>query len=541
MVPSTKLGSSARSRLGSGLQHVRSRVTREWRRGTLLAGGLTALTIILIWFWPELPVHAVDPSSSQTLDMLSGQAQSLAAVFALVLTVSLIVAQLASRHSPRVLSDYFDQLTIFYLVGFIFAVLVPLWALNQPNPILIRLTATCTAATLYWLIPYFLRFRDRVDPEHELARLADRIISLLNKPLPPRGSPVRDKMLETAISTQAKIADYLASSFGFKEYATFEVCVDEMARIVMHTFTAHDSAEDNRGCPLCKAVRYQILNQLRDTALRTIDDPWTPNVIVAAINSVHSKTEAERLKNKGEDLLEALAAIGMFAVERRLDVIAKDVALGMGALGRYTKTQSSREEWPVVPSAAVGHLGELGKSSTIRHLESTPRQVVTQIESLGKDSVPREAVTQLYIIGKAAIEERMQYIVRAAATSIEGIVRSNGRDAAAIEGVRFLAKLGQVAILEERPDDAGVAVLCLLDIGTKVSWASDYIRQEVVKGLVVIRDQAAGSKQSMTTVGARAIPEFLDKAHRGVQGVDLRLVDSFAEAARAVIPVRNPH
>lgn len=540
MVPSTKPSSSARSWLGSGLQHVRSRVTREWRRGTLLAGGLTALTIILIWFWPELPVHAVDPSSSQTLDMLSGQAQSLAAVFALVLTVSLIVAQLASRHSPRVLSDYFDQLTIFYLVGFIFAVLVPLWALNQPNPILIRLTATCTAATLYWLIPYFLRFRDRVDPEHELARLADRIISLLNKPLPPRGSPVRDKMLETAISTQAKIADYLASSFGFKEYATFEVCVDEMARIVMHTFTTHDSAEDNSGCPLCKTVRNRILDQLRDTALRTIDDPWTPNVIVAAIKSVHSKTEAERLKNRGEDLLGALAAIGMFAVERRLDVIAKDVALGMGALGTYIKTPSSREEWPVVPSAAVGHLGELGKSSTIRHLESTPLQVVVQIESLGKNSVPMEAVTQLYIIGKTAIEERMQDIARAAATSIEGIVRSSG-SGAAIEGVRFLAKLGQVAILEGRPDDAGVAVLCLLDIGTKVSWASDYIRQEVVKGLVVIRDQAAGSKQSMTTVGARAIPEFLDKVNRGVQGVDLRLVDSFAEAARAVIPVRNPH
>ncbi len=389
-----------------------------------------------------------------------------------------------------------------------------------------------------------MRFRDRVDPEHELARLADRIISLLNKPL-PSGSLARYKMLETAISTQeAKISDYLASSFGFKEYATFEVCVDEMARIVKHTFAAHDSAEDNSLCNLCKTVRNQILEQLRDTALRTIDDPWTPNVIVAAIESVHSKTEAERLKSRGgEDLLEALAAIGMFAAERRLDVTARDVALGMGALGThilrtYMETPSAGQDWLMVPYEAVDRLGELGKASTIRHLEWTPLQVDSQISSLGKtvETVASRAVSQIEIIGKAAIEAGMPDVVRAAATSIAGIVESTGREAA-IKGVRAGATLGRVAIHEGRPDDAGVAVRCLFDIGTRDPGAPDYIRQEVVKGLVVIHDQAAGTKQLMTTAGARAIPESLEESYRGVKGVDLRLVESFAEAARAAIPV----
>ena len=528
---STRPGALARSGLPNGLQYIHSRFVRESRRGTLLAAVLSALTIILIWYWPKLPVHPLNSGSSQSLYMLSAEAQSLAAVFGLVLTISLVVAQLASRHSPRVLGDYFDRLTITYLIGLLLAVLLPLWALSQPDAILVRLAATSTATSLYWLIPYFLRFRNRVDPEHELVRLADVIIGLLDKSFSPRGDPARQTQFAVAMATQDRMTEYLTTSFGLKEYATFGTCVRQMARIVAHTFAAHaPDGISSAGHPLCDLVRKGILAQLGDAAIRTIDDPWAPNEIVGAMNSISRQTADERVAVWGR-LLDTLAAIGRLAVERGLDDMAKEVVSGVDAIGQKGR---SDPRWGLV-GRALYYLRDLGESAAGRRLLTTALRAVLQINDLAKasDDASLVAVRCLGRIGAAAIKSHMAAVTRNSASSLETIARHapgphDWQPTAtenAINAVRTLAELGQLAVSEERAVDAGVVVRYLYNIGRLAGAPKD----DLVKGLIVIRDPAVGSKASMTPEDARAVPEELIKRN---PKLDLSSVENFAEAAR---------
>jgi uncharacterized membrane protein len=58
----------------------------------------------LIWRLPDEARPLVSEKNQQTLYLLSAIAQSLAAVLALVFTISLVVAQLSSKYSHRLLA-----------------------------------------------------------------------------------------------------------------------------------------------------------------------------------------------------------------------------------------------------------------------------------------------------------------------------------------------------------------------------------------------------------------------------------------------------
>ena len=85
-----------------------------WERGWFILI-LLLPPIIAIWKLPDTAIPSVD-GNQQTLYLLSAIAQSLAAVLALVFTISLVVAQLSSKYSHRLLASFFDKLTIFYIL-----------------------------------------------------------------------------------------------------------------------------------------------------------------------------------------------------------------------------------------------------------------------------------------------------------------------------------------------------------------------------------------------------------------------------------------
>ena len=127
---------------------------RDW---LFVKGWIVILPIIIlfiaIWIWPNLnvpPLATIDPqgnihNNTQTLYLLSSIAQSLAAILALVFTLSLIVSQLNSRYSPRTYRNFFNVFTIIYIVVFVISVFFPLWVIQNFNWVEVKVSLSLSA------------------------------------------------------------------------------------------------------------------------------------------------------------------------------------------------------------------------------------------------------------------------------------------------------------------------------------------------------------------------------------------------------------
>jgi hypothetical protein len=214
-----------------------------WRKGWLPALPGLIIAAASIWWRPGFDPPPISATEPHTLYFLAATAQSLAAILALVFTISLVVAQLSSRYSYRMLADFFDSLTIGYFFVFVAATLMPLWLLGQGQPPLwtTRISLTIAAAVLLLLVPYFLRFREKLDPASVIKRLQDKAIKRLKVD--------REKEPEEV----AAIDNFCMSAFGLRDYDTFEMGVRAMVSL------ASESSADFSDT-IGKGIYYRLLN-----------------------------------------------------------------------------------------------------------------------------------------------------------------------------------------------------------------------------------------------------------------------------------------
>ena len=212
-----------------------------WQKGWLALLPV-ALALLAIWIWPNLyipPVHVIDAQgilreNAQTLYLLSSIAQSLAAILALVFTLSLITFQLSSRYSQRLIAQFFNKFTIIYIILFAISIFLPLWTIVEPYSYIVKISLSLTAVCLFLLIPYFLDLRERLSPEKMLRDLYKKTLKIIhNKPT---------KLPEGIVT----LDNFVMSAFASKDYETCQIGLRILARLA---YEAHKQEQQEQEHP----------------------------------------------------------------------------------------------------------------------------------------------------------------------------------------------------------------------------------------------------------------------------------------------------
>jgi hypothetical protein len=91
--------------------------------------------------------------------LLSAIGQALAAIFAVVLTISLLITQITLKYTNRSLTNTFSRFVIIYLILFVIAILYPFLALNRTFiQFDVQISLFLATVCISLLVPYFLTF-----------------------------------------------------------------------------------------------------------------------------------------------------------------------------------------------------------------------------------------------------------------------------------------------------------------------------------------------------------------------------------------------
>ena len=208
---------------------------------------------------------------------LSSVGQSLTSVVALVFTVSLVVTQLSSRYSPRLLADFFDIPTIIFILLFIGTIFLSFGFLNKPSPKAVKISLTFAAACLLILIPYFLSFRDRLNPEKLMDDLKNSAVGQLSR------APGKEPL-----ETLKTIDNTMMSAFALRDYDTFEKGAKALGDL---TVVAGMKGTTNY-------VATQILKRLTLLGINTIGDNRAPVVVTVSMGEAGLNAIRENLTDK---------------------------------------------------------------------------------------------------------------------------------------------------------------------------------------------------------------------------------------------------
>lgn len=187
-----------------------SRLKKHTIQIVVLVGIILILLIIWIYMTPYLSNEA---STSTTQYLLSAVIQSLSAIFAVVITITLVAIQLASQtYSPRIMQRFTRNAWFWLLIGIYFvAIIINLLILSSVGPekdgtkgtvpyLLMGLSIELFGICILYLCIYVIKIIDQLNPESVIKALLRDIdplfikelekVSRSDKRLPPDRDPV---------------------------------------------------------------------------------------------------------------------------------------------------------------------------------------------------------------------------------------------------------------------------------------------------------------------------------------------------------------
>lgn len=338
-----------------------------------------------IWVWPKLsipPVHVINiqgviQENTQTLYLLSAIAQSLAAIAALVFTLSLITFQLSSKYSQRLISQFFNKFTIIYIIIFVISIFLPLWTIAEPSYYIVKLSLSLAAVCLFLLIPYFLDLRERLSPEKMLWDLYKKSLKIIhNKPNEPPSELVT-------------LDNFIMSAYSLRDYETCRKGVDILAILAYEADKSEQSDTDNIDF---FPVVY-IYDRLNDIAISTIDDPRVPDQIINAIWRNAFRAIEEDLGDISNVAESRLSAIALESAERGKDnpthkIIGYISSIAQNALIRNTFCEFLDRRMSLAESC-IYDIIMLSKETTKRALPDSIESAVKFFANVAEDSLER--------------------------------------------------------------------------------------------------------------------------------------------------------
>lgn len=128
-------------------------------------------------FTENIPVRYQD-----VLDMLntrnyilSSISQGLATIFALVFTMTLVMAQISTKYSARTTHLILSRTTLFVMFLYVVGIILPLFAMRSQSETLLFLCIILAVVCVSLLIPYFFYLKKRFDPRYYIESLLERV------------------------------------------------------------------------------------------------------------------------------------------------------------------------------------------------------------------------------------------------------------------------------------------------------------------------------------------------------------------------------
>ncbi len=358
----------------------------------VVAGVVTTL----LWLWPQLSILPAIAFDEQTPYLLSSISQSLAAILALIFTISLIVVQLSSRYSYRLLAGFFDWITITYVIAFIIAVLLPLWLLANLSLTGLKISIILAAVCLVLLIPYFLRFRGKLNPEHMLLMMKKRANAHIK-------GIMHDEPRDVVT-----IDNTVMSAYVLKDYNTFGLGVGILADLANELYTKW-SSDVGRS----RLFGRKLLKRIEEIGLVTIDDPRSPIQVLDALG----KFSRAALDNNWDDAAEQTAIVVGNIGKKAIEIKSENIAMeAIDVLGDISQRSIKREKPPNVAYTVADVCSETIIPSSVDNSLFGSAHRTAEILSLGCNQGIDE--------GKYRVAGRYEYGLRTALYQV-------GREAAA--------------------------------------------------------------------------------------------------------------
>ncbi len=154
---------------------------RRFNKAFLIGIGVIAILMIAVvvfltrhslWAW--LNTKAEFPDTHKYL--LSATAQVLAALFALVFSITLIATQFVTKYTHRTMQIIFNKWVIGYMILFAASIIIPLAFLSKPNGLGSFISFAYGSVMVVLLIPFFLDLKKRMNIGQVIVKLKDKAL-----------------------------------------------------------------------------------------------------------------------------------------------------------------------------------------------------------------------------------------------------------------------------------------------------------------------------------------------------------------------------
>lgn len=449
-------------------------------------------SVIIIWNIVNIYFNSFKIDDASARYLLSALVQSLAAIIAIVVTLTLVAVQLtASAYSPRVIDIFKEDKVMWWLLVWyglsIFSGLFVLemiggtysnsWCIIVPLEILVLLVYLMGIAAFIGLFWHIGNMIDLLKPENIIKRLADkitkdRILNLKEDPIQPMMDIIHGSVMKYDIATTRvglktvtgqviKIIDSDSQEEISKSFCSHFNLVSKL--------TVRNTDEESTGEVIVNLGRFgksATENGLKDAALKVLDSLGDIGEIVAekGFDDATSKV-AESLKDVGTSAAEK---------ESEFENVATQVAVSLGTVGRITV----KKELENAISQVVESLGSVGASAAKNRLSDTMYYVASSLGGVGisaaeKGSEFEHIVTQVAIRLRhvCTYEYKNENVLLRAVSSLGDVgvsAAENRLNDAASEVVQSLGSVGRSAAEEGKGFEHVVqcAVVSLVSIGT---------------------------------------------------------------------------
>ena len=375
----------------------------------------TLLILLSIFIFPILGLYSNDVNSARY--MLSALIQSEAAIIAIVITLSLVVLQLAAQsYSTRVIDVFKKTPDFWILIGiYLIAMIYELGVLKKIEEIkpgldnLSNLDNQITYSyflgiyVLLALIPYIWNTLNLLKPSTVIGKLSEKITkqNIL--------SAIEEQETHGDKDPIQPVIDIVRSSLMKYD---FETVRDGLKTIGDHSsdIFKNEVFEKEEEIRLSKIV-FTHLKRIGKLAISKEDEDSTLEVIVN-MNKIGETALNQELKHTTMNAVVFLGTIGEMATERKLKEASMSAEYFIGNIGK-TAAEKGFEHATTMAAVSLGHIGE---SMVLQKFDDILRVLIYDLGAIGRIAAEQElirgtitAAVFLENVGKAMAENKIEH------------------------------------------------------------------------------------------------------------------------------------
>lgn len=292
------------------------------------AVGIYVVTFVLLVYLDPIDYQF---SVSKYYRVLNIQAQVLGTFLAILFSTTVVIAELVSRYSERVLTEVLGGWAVYYLVVYILGVTFPLYLIYSDFWFLgVQISLFLGGLCIFLLFPfsvslkYFLSIDYYID---KLSKQADDIIS------DSQEGSIGTKVRSISDITE-RIAHLGLGSTDYHDYRVFERCLDGIKEVWVDTISSIDISVDDFD-EQNNPVRDEVIGPIAKTARAKMNDPKVPYECAQSIREIGKKGIRMGSSITTEECQSSLRKIGQSAARKKSVGDKVTVCIrGLASIGR---------------------------------------------------------------------------------------------------------------------------------------------------------------------------------------------------------------